>query len=350
MTNGIDPKAPEINLFSDIEQEFFFWVDPKNAIIFNNICNSGCVSSNPENSSNNPEENLLFVPNPKYKGFITPYQNNIVKRIRAEYWLETFRPSNYPSRLQALYLFISEQDAMEYNKIHMSHTKDRELIKGISSKSCLYSIHDSGWFDFLCKDVSLDEETARNSAIQYWSGMKICDSQVYLYGNSWSQTPTMEVLFYGILNISEPDKEKISQLFKQAYKKNPSNYPTMSLESSTSQELGNRGMKTKINGWQRLWITIVILYLLFIVFITWTTFPTELQTEYACNDPRNPLYGNPFCAVEVHDNRIQEQKDILRKEQINTLGYAFLMWILPLVLLYIIGLLIHWTYEGFKKR
>ncbi|HHF7365111.1 TPA: hypothetical protein ACPSKY_000203 [Legionella bozemanae] len=108
-------------------------------------------------------------------------------------------------------------------------------------------------------------------------------------------------------------------------------------------------MKIKINGWQRLWITIGILYLFFIVFITWTTFPSQLQTEYACNDPRNPLYGNPFCAVEIQDKLIQEQKDKLRKERINTIEYAFLMWILPLVLLYIMGLLIHWTYKGFKK-
>ncbi|HAU1234319.1 TPA: hypothetical protein ACMWW0_001970 [Legionella pneumophila] len=106
-------------------------------------------------------------------------------------------------------------------------------------------------------------------------------------------------------------------------------------------------MKIKINGWQRLWITVGILYFVFIVLITWTIFPTELPIEqFGCNDPRNPLYGNPFCDLPIDKEFVLKQ---LHHEQINILINAFLMWILPLILLYIIGFLIKWTYDGFKK-
>ncbi|ARB91874.1 hypothetical protein A6J40_06635 [Legionella longbeachae] len=100
-------------------------------------------------------------------------------------------------------------------------------------------------------------------------------------------------------------------------------------------------MKIKINGWQRLWVTTGILYFFVIVFMTWTIFPTETTKEYVCNDSQNP-----FCDLAIDKEFAQKQ---LRNEQISILENAFLMWILPLVFLYIVGLLIKWTYEGFKK-
>jgi hypothetical protein len=219
----------QTNLYrNNFDKDFFFWVNPKNHIIFTNISLIGFAFSNPVPVSN-PEENLLFIPNPKFTGFITPYQNNIAKRMRAEYWLEIFRPPEYPSRPNALFICNTEEDAIEYSSVHRDHTNGRVLISGVPDGENLYSIHDSGWFDFLCKDASLDVETAQLCAIEYWLGSKVCDCELELYGNPWTQRPTMEVLFYGKLKITDVHREIISEIFKKAYLESPKEYPPMNL-------------------------------------------------------------------------------------------------------------------------
>ena len=220
------------NLFNgNIEKEFYLWVDPKNFMTFNNLSLIGHAFSNPiPSESNNPEDNLLFIPNPKYKAGITPYHNNIAKRIRAEYALEIYRPKQYPSRTQALFLCNSIEDANKYEELHKSHTNDRTLVNGYSTGNYIYSIHDSGWFDFLCTDGSFgDEETIKNCVRAYWNGITIVERQLQLYGNPWSQPPTMEVLFYGNLKITEKSKSELREKFKIAYQKKPWEYPKMYL-------------------------------------------------------------------------------------------------------------------------
>lgn len=219
------------NLFSGHpEKEFFFWVNPKNYMTFHNIHITGHMCSNPiPETGTSAEDNLLFIPNPKYKGSITPYQNNIVKRIRAEYFLEFYRPKHYPARTHALFICNSKDEAVKYSEIHPDHTKGRVLIKGSPTGGNLFSIHDSGWFDFLCKDASIDEETAKQCSLAYWSGAMVSDCQLQLYGNPWTQPATMEVLFYGQIKISEEHKKEIHDLFKKAYQETPWEYPKMYL-------------------------------------------------------------------------------------------------------------------------
>lgn len=214
------------------EEKFYLWINPKNYIIFHNVHFTGLITSNPMLSEQSTkEDNLLFIPNPNYKNFITPYQNNIIKRIRAEYWLEFYRPPEYPSRLQALYIFNSECDAKQYKEFHPDHVKGRILISGSAINNYLYSIHDSGWFDYLCKDASIDNETIRYCATEYWKGTEVEHAQLTIYGHYWSQKPTLEVLYYGSLKITDKDKKKILREFKIAYETNPLDYPKMNLEN-----------------------------------------------------------------------------------------------------------------------
>lgn len=201
------------NFFIGIEKkEFWFWVNPMDSLLRHNMGRIGYASSNLlllESSC--AEDNLLFIPNPEYKGGISPYQNNIIKRIRAEYWLEIYRPEQYPSRTQALYLCNSRDDANKYAEIHKEHIKNRILINGIPSEHPIprYSIHDSGWFDFLCENASFDEETIKFCANAFWSGLTVESQQLKCWGKSWTQQPTIEVLFYGNLKISIESKREI---------------------------------------------------------------------------------------------------------------------------------------------
>lgn len=225
-------KQRQTNLFNNTpSKEFFVWVNPTNYTTFHNIHVTGQINSNPvPTGSASVEDNLLFIPNPKYKaGFVSPYHSNIVRRMRAEYWLEIYRPENYPARIHALFVCNTKDDAIEYDRIHPGHTKGRILIKGTPLGDSLYSIHDSGWFDFLCKDASIDEDTIKRCALAYWGGVKIIECKLQLYGNPWSQPPTMEVLFYGQLKVSEEHKIEIRDHFKKAYHEAPWEYPKMYL-------------------------------------------------------------------------------------------------------------------------
>lgn len=224
MTTSEPAKQRQANLFYNTpNKEFFVWVNPASYTVFHNIHVTGQINSNPTPTGNaSVEDNLLFIPNPKYKaGFVSPYHNNIIRRMRAEYWLEIYRPQHYPARMHALFACNTKDDAIEYDRIHPDHTKGRILIKGTALDNSLYSIHDSGWFDFLCKDASIDENTIEQCARAYWNGAKIIECELQLCGNPWSQPPTMEVLFYGQVKISEEDKTAVGDHFRKAYDKAP---------------------------------------------------------------------------------------------------------------------------------
>ncbi|MFA6058599.1 MAG: hypothetical protein WC756_10410 [Taibaiella sp.] len=216
------------NLFrGNTEKKLYAWIDPTNWFIAHNIGMYGHLSCTPPAENNTAEENLLFIPNPKYKGGVTPYHNNVAKKIRTEYTFEFYRPPLYPSRTQAFYALYSLEHAEQYKRFHEAHVKDRILISGIPVGECHYSIHDSGWFDFLCKDANFDDHTITQSAESYWKGLSVSQCELKLYGHPWSQPETWEILFYGTLKISESSKNEVKELFNKAYLQNPLAYPFM---------------------------------------------------------------------------------------------------------------------------
>lgn len=191
---------------------FYLWVDPGDPLVKNNIGGCGYAGSNavmPE--SNKIEDSFLFIPNQKpINCSITPYQNNIIKRLLAEYRLETYRTENYPSRMHAIFLIESEADAIKYQQLHEDHVKNRILIKGMTTGSYIYSKHDSGWFDYLCLNPCLGEEGIEQFANCYWNGVCVnaFASLCIPFNQPWTQEPSMEILFYGTLQFSDEEKEK----------------------------------------------------------------------------------------------------------------------------------------------
>ena len=89
------------NLFaSDEERDFFVYVDPNDWLIQHQIGLIGSFGTGPVTPS---DETLMFLPNPDFKTFISPFQNNLLSGYVAEYNLELARErsfSTYPCRLR----------------------------------------------------------------------------------------------------------------------------------------------------------------------------------------------------------------------------------------------------------
>lgn len=183
--------------YGNTEKKFYAWVHPKDFLASWNMGIIGKISSLPPENANTFEDNLLFIPNPKYQGDISPYHNNVSRKYRTEYNLEINRPEQYPSRMQSFFAFDSHERAIKYKQVHKPHVEGRILINAHTYGDYQYSIHDSGWFDFLCMDMACNDMMVTQSTAAYWKGLPV----------QWSQPPTWEVLFYGRLNISEDSKQ-----------------------------------------------------------------------------------------------------------------------------------------------
>src|SRR5439155_10978361 len=123
-------------LFAIAEKRFYVWVQPKD--IYTNF-NANMVGSF---VSTNKADNLMFLPNQNFSGYISPFQGNLLRRYLAEYNLETARITHfrdYPSRLSATFLFENETQAIKYQKTHSFHVGDRILKKGKTVGHYTYS-------------------------------------------------------------------------------------------------------------------------------------------------------------------------------------------------------------------
>lgn len=165
----------------------------------------------------------------------------------------------------------------------------------------------------------------------------------------------------------------------------------------------------RLNGWQRLLILLAIIWAILVVAFTVTRWPKTWQTEaeirshwvshwandriavfekYEGNGEPFDVYRgkvfagksdeeivNPrgfdiFTAVGVDDQSPSFRKDRARTDEVieldhkysaivnslprrsraETVGIAFLAWGLPLAMLYLIGVGVHWVYEGFRRK
>jgi hypothetical protein len=217
------------NLFTgngSTPKQFCVYAKPSDLMAFHNIQVMGHLSSVLEElNTASTQNNLMFIPNPDYKSDVTPYHNNIARKLRTEYNFEQHRPPFYPSRTQALFLFDSEKSAEVYKLIHPDHIKDRLLVHGVTEGDYIYSIHDSGWFDFLCQNAGFDDHTINNNLSAYWAGINVNQCELQLYGHPWTQAPTHEVLFYGRLKILEESRKEFLLGAQQAFIKNPRAFP-----------------------------------------------------------------------------------------------------------------------------
>lgn len=191
------------NLFSSTEPvDFWVWVDPKNWLVRHQVSVvGGFTSGGLMQSKNKNKSNLMFIPNSDFVGDITPFQYGVMREYMAEYNLEMgrefYKYQNYPSRMNAIYLFDSEDEAYKYKARHMSHVGNRVLKKARAVTPYIYSKHDSSWIDFLRLTHSVDPETISYVSRAYWSGVNVSECQLMSMGEPWSQDPLIEILFIG---------------------------------------------------------------------------------------------------------------------------------------------------------
>ncbi len=189
------------NIFSGTDSvDFWVWVNPQNWLVHHQVTLIGGFSSGGLMPTQR-KSNLMFIPNPDFQGDITPFQHGIMHQYMAEYHLEIGREfykfTNYPSRLNAIYLFDTEEEAHKYKARHMNHVDGRVLKKVKSVTPYVYSKHDSSWVDFLRLTHSVDAETISFVSQAYWGGINVENCQLTSFGKPWSQDPIIEVLFIG---------------------------------------------------------------------------------------------------------------------------------------------------------
>jgi len=188
-----------INLFNSNDSiDFWVWVNPNNWLTRHQIENTGGFTSGGLIASD--KSNLMFIPNPNFRDEITAFQLTIMREYMAEYNLEMGRElnfKNYPSRLNAIYLFESFKEANRYYELHREHLSDRILKKVKSVSPCVYSKHDLSWVDFLRLTHSVDPLSIDRVSKAYWSGVKVEDCKLKSLGEAWTQSPVIEVLFLG---------------------------------------------------------------------------------------------------------------------------------------------------------
>lgn len=152
----------------------------------------------------------MFLPNPDFKTFISPFQNNLLRNYIAEYDLELSRQRQfaaYPCRLQAIFLLDSAEEAERYAARHPSHVGTRLLKRCSTVGPYLYSVHDSAWVNFLRIGHSMDQQTLDSVGRAYWSGERVVDHQLMSMGRNWSEDPILEVLFLGRVDFRDKTLE-----------------------------------------------------------------------------------------------------------------------------------------------
>jgi hypothetical protein len=186
----------------DQNEDYWVWVNPSNFLVRHHITTVGCFVS--AGSVQRGDSNLPFIPNPKFSGDISPFTIGVTQQYRAEYNLEINREHYfplYPSRLNAIYLLRTEDDALCYQELHPDHVTGRVLKRVRAVGEHAHSTHDSSWIDFLRLWHSCDDETIHGVAQAYWGGARVEDNQLKSMGKPWAQKSVSEVLYLGRIDF-----------------------------------------------------------------------------------------------------------------------------------------------------
>lgn len=182
--------------------DFWVWINPSSFLVRHQISVAGCFFS--AGSVGRGPSNLPFVPNPAFKGDISPFSIGVTHHYTAEYNFEINREHyfpDYPSRLNAIYLLRSENEAMAYKERHMGHVGGRVLKKVHSVGAYAYSEHDSSWVDFLRLNHSCDDQTIYDATQAYWRGVNVSDCSLRSMGKAWTESLITEVLYLGRIDF-----------------------------------------------------------------------------------------------------------------------------------------------------
>lgn len=194
-----------LNISSE-QREFYVFVNPNDFLVKQNIGVIGSISSTFQFNQNS--SSFMFLPNPEYQDVISPFQNGMLVNYMADYNLEIHRAdryTHYPSRLKAVFLLNSLEDAKKYKANHPYHVDDRILKKCITKGKYACSMHDAAWVDFLRLPHSLDDQTIFDITSSYWEGVEAKNGMATSFGKPWCPKSVQEVLFIGQLEFQNKD-------------------------------------------------------------------------------------------------------------------------------------------------
>jgi hypothetical protein len=142
-------------------------------------------------------------------------------------------------------------------------------------------------------------------------------------------------------------------------------------------------MKIKLNGWQRLWVVLSIIYFVIVAGFSFALWPAESNIENSwayslidkTKDPNDYAYQIRDAYKDISDKELirrinakyssnQNYKEILNtinlkyqselqslwKEQFKAIAIALMAWLLPIAIVYLLGLSFGWIYKGFKNK
>ena len=150
---------------------------------------------------------------------------------------------------------------------------------------------------------------------------------------------------------------------------------------------GDKMRISELNGWQRLWILMSVIYLLFVLVKGYADFPTADNTFLSDNEilkylsdqtlqmlsdegetigrfskikekfvlpTGQEIYLSTKFTPKDKDNLYNDYEkaisNIVNKKRIVFLLYMLAFWAIPCLSIYAIGLSFHWVYRGFKKK
>jgi hypothetical protein len=104
---------------SESPKSFFIFVDQSNTVTWHNFNFTRSLFSAP--SAGSSDDVLMFIPNPSFNGFISPFLNNVTSNYRLEWEVEQARrihAPEAPSRLAALFAFGTYADCERVSQKH----------------------------------------------------------------------------------------------------------------------------------------------------------------------------------------------------------------------------------------
>ena len=141
--------------------------------------------------------------------------------------------------------------------------------------------------------------------------------------------------------------------------------------------LYNKKEHMKLSGWQRLWILLSVIYLVIPVLFLIADWPTKKEIEdkwvydtlEIVRQPSDSVFeirsayndlSNQELVERVHkkfgkakfekiDKEYQKELKNLNYKRLKSFGVAFLFWIVPVIVLYILGKGVGWVYRGFRS-
>lgn len=182
-------------------RDFWVWLDFSNFLVKHHVCTIGSFSSAGIFRTNDGElPNAPFILNPPFTGDFSPFTLGVVWAYLHEYNLENQRAAlypQYPSRLNAVFLLNSEEDAQLYKDAHPEHVGNRVLRKVKTRGPYVYSIHDAAWIDYLRGPDGKSDQTINHISDAYWQGLPAEAYELTSLGKQWSKPSVREVLFIG---------------------------------------------------------------------------------------------------------------------------------------------------------